>query len=244
MTVSAVIQARHNSSRLPGKVLLPGPDGRPLLGLQIERIKRTTLVDQIIVATTENKEDDALEELADEYEVACFRGSETDVLDRYARCAVKHKSSVIVRLTGDCVFVMPEVIDHLVAKVQSTFWDYAKTHESYPEGLDVEVFTKTALQLAQRGARTAFDREHVTPFMRRESLAKYEAKHNPHLGHIRLSVDYDSDYCVVFDVLERLGPFATLPQIVDLYEKRPDIWDRNRDVPRNEWAKGEQGIPA
>ena len=244
MTTSVIIQARLNSSRLPQKVLLPAPDGTPLLAVQIERVKRTQLVDQIILATTTNPEDDALEALADECEVACFRGSENDVLERYARCAAQHKIDTIVRLTGDCVFVDWTVIDHLVAKVQSTFWDYAKTHESYPEGLDVEVFTRTALKLAQQGARTAFDREHVTPWVRRETSAIYEMKHNPHLGHIRLSLDYECDYVVIFDVLERLGPFATLADIEDLYQKHPELWAPNLNVPRNEWLKGEQGIPA
>lgn len=244
MTVSAIIQARMASSRLPGKALLPTADGTSLLEVQIKRVKLTHLVDQIIVATTDSPDDDVIEALADECEVACFRGPTDDVLLRYWLCAQEHKPDIIVRLTADCPLIDWDTIDRLVERVERPTWDYAQTHESYPEGLDVQVFTRQVLNLAQRGARSPHDREHLTPWFRRErgAVSMFELRHHPHMGHLRLTVDYPEDRDVVLGVIERVGPLATLAEILDLYHQHPEVFAGNQNIERNEWAK--QGATA
>jgi len=164
----AIIQARLGSTRLPGKALR-SLHGKPLIAHVIERVRAATRVDRVTVATTDRPEDDAIEALARERGVECFRGSERDVLDRFYRAAVAAgaaESDTIVRITGDCPLQDPTVIDEVVERLAAQGVDYTSTPANYPEGLDVEAFSFSALRTAQEEAVLPSEREHVTPYLK------------------------------------------------------------------------------
>lgn len=247
-----VIQARMGSGRLPGKTLLPAPDGRPLLRVLLDRVKRTKMHGTVIVvATTSLPADDAIADVAKAARVRVLRGSEDDVLSRFHAAAVKWKMDSVIRLTGDCPLVDPVLLDrmgwgwgwaHYLGKSS-----YLQTHAHVPEGLDMEWMTAKALTHAHQKAKTKHDREHVTPYLRRFKQFKPTVfwpavpeggdTHLSDYGHIRLSVDYEEDYRVVCDVLRRLGDACTMQQIIDLHDREPALFRPNQHIERNEWKK-------
>lgn len=162
--VVAIVQARMTSTRLPGKVLAD-VCGRPMLEHQLRRLRRAATVDAVVVATTVNPSDDPVCELARALGVACYRGSEADVLSRYAEAAAEHGADVVVRITADCPLLDPGVVDAVVGEVLADpACDYASNvlERSYPQGLDVEALRADTLARVARDARSPMAREHVT----------------------------------------------------------------------------------
>lgn len=139
--IIATIEARLASTRLPGKVLLP-LGGKPVLQFLVERLKRSKFIDEIIIATSSNIENDAIESLTKEIGIYCFRGSEDDVLSRVIGAADSRKADIIVQLTGDCPLMDPELIDECVSKYLDGGYDYVANElvRTYPIGMDVAVF--------------------------------------------------------------------------------------------------------
>lgn len=164
----AIVQARCGSGRLPRKILAP-VEGRPMLARVMTRLSGARLVDQVVLATTDGPADDEVASLARAEGWALFRGSETDVLDRFYQAAVRHGAEVVVRITGDCPLIDPAVTDLVVATflAHAPAVDYASNclRRSYPRGLDTEVFLMTALRRAWSEGRDPASREHVTPFI-------------------------------------------------------------------------------
>ncbi len=160
-----IVQARMTSTRLPGKVLVDLA-GRPLLAQQLRRLRRCRDVDEIAVATTLNAADDPVAELARSEGAAAFRGGEADVLGRFVGAARERRADVVVRVTGDCPLVDPEVTDRVIRELvdHPGACDYASNvvERTYPRGLDVEAFTIEALLRMDRLGTTALEREHVT----------------------------------------------------------------------------------
>ena len=198
MRTVILVQARMGSQRLPGKVLLDLA-GRPLLAQVIRRLQRCQTATAIVIATTTQPQDDAVAALAKALGVACFRGSETDVLARFCGAAQASQAEVIVRITADCPLIDPEVCDLVVATLlqRRRECDYASNvlQRTYPRGLDVEaMFLDTLLRL-DRLAGTPEDREHVTSFLRRRPdlflLASVEDQDNN--ADLRWTVDEPSD---------------------------------------------------
>lgn len=208
MKVTAVIQARMGSTRLAGKVLLTAA-GKPLLQHQIERVRHSTLVNEIIVATTTKEEDDVIVNLCEKLPVKCFRGSELDVLDRYYQCAAHFGLQNIVRLTADNPLQEPEVIDKVIQAFLKNNCDYTSNtlKSTYPDGFDVEVFTFAALKRAWFEARTPLDREHVTPFLKNhpEIFKQVNIEDIIDRSSIRCTVDTREDYLFVKDIIENLS---------------------------------------
>lgn len=237
MRVGAIIQARMASTRLPGKVLLPAPDGRPLLAVMLERVRRASRLDEIIVATTENEEDNAIINVARRCGVEFATGSESDVLGRFYRTAVGFNLDAIVRLTADCPLVDEADIDHLIWRRAQMKWDYIQTGPGFPEGADVEAFSLHALSSAFEVTDDSHDREHVTPWMRRELYFQGKEDHGADSGHIRYTVDYPEDLLVVRSILERVGSRARRYEIAGLYAREPHLWEPSKHIERNEWAK-------
>jgi len=164
----AIVQARVSSTRLPGKVLM-GMAGQPMLLRVLFRVCKSHLIDEIVVATTILDEDAAICDLCDEYRFACFQGRIDDVLDRYYRLASIYKMDNIVRITGDCPVIDPEVIDQVISKFLETGADYTSNifpKRTYPRGLDTEVMTFKALERVWMAARKPSHREHVTTYIR------------------------------------------------------------------------------
>lgn len=209
MTV-AILQARMSSTRLPGKVMKPLL-GRPMIERQLERLQRCDTLDRIIVATSDDPSDDVLADHLRSIGVEVFRGSLTDVLDRYIACARAHGvSGRIVRLTADCPLADPTVVDDCVRLHERLGVDYCANsgRRTYPHGLDVEAFDLTALETAWREAKDPYDREHVTPYLYRNP-DKFTVGHlvqDPDLSRLRWTVDTPEDFAFVEKVYEALYP--------------------------------------
>lgn len=167
-SVVAIIQARMGSTRLPGKVLEPvGP--APVLGHVVERAACASLVEAVVVATSDRPGDDVVADWAATHDTALYRGSEADVLDRYREAARRMDADVVVRITADCPLLSPATVDRVIHAYRQTGCDYASNtlQYTYPDGLDVEVFSRALLERTWQQADAAADREHVTPYMQR-----------------------------------------------------------------------------
>ena len=171
------------SSRLPGKVLLDLA-GETVLARVGHRLQRTLLVDHIVVATSTAEKDAPIVAACQQLRIACFRGSELDVLDRFYQCAKAQAADAVVRITADCPFIDPELVDTTIHAFAMEGCDYASNalEPTYPRGLDVEVFTMAALARCWREAGKMHQREHVTPYL-------YE---HPELFHL-LSLKTEND---------------------------------------------------
>jgi spore coat polysaccharide biosynthesis protein SpsF len=209
MKVLAIIQARMSSTRLPGKVL-EEILGRPMLEMQIERLRRAGSFDQLVVATSDHGDDDAVETLCREIGVACFRGSLDDVLARFHFCAVEWEPEHVVRLTGDCPLSDPAVIDQVVRFHLDGGYDYTSNIEppTWPDGLDVEIMRYAALIDAHAEAELPSEREHVTLFIRNrpERYRIGNLEREPDLSAHRLTVDEPEDMVKICRIFERLYP--------------------------------------
>jgi len=197
--VAAIIQARTTSSRLPNKVLMELYK-KPMVLRVIERTKKSKTISQIILAIPEGRENDALAYFARENKVECYRGSENDVLSRYYEAAKKYQIETIVRITADCPFIDPRIVDlvvraHLKSKVDFTANNLKQT---FPLGLDLQVFNFKTLEKTFQDASTSFEREHVVPFMHQRpdifTIKNVEARGKLKRPDINLSVDTKKDY--------------------------------------------------
>lgn len=228
MKTLIVVQARMTSTRLPGKVLLPLAD-EPMLTRLIERLRRVHRADGIVIATTTNAADDPIAALCNTLGVPCFRGSELDVLSRYADAARMHDADVVVRITSDCPLIDPELIDRVIATYLEGDSDYVSNMlpPTWPYGMAVEVFSSAVLQQAHAEATQAAEREHVTPFIywrpERFRLGNVESPVN--LSHQRWTVDTPEDYELVrrlFEALHPAKPDFTQADILALLDAHPD----------------------
>jgi spore coat polysaccharide biosynthesis protein SpsF len=208
--ITAILQARMTSSRLPGKVMRPIL-GMPMIGRQIERLNRCDSLDRIVVATSKHPSDDGLAAYVESLGARVFRGSLDDVLGRFQGAALAYGPTThVVRLTGDCPLADPVVIDACVRRHIETGADYTSNtiERSYPDGLDVEVMAGDALTLMNREARDPYEREHVTPFLYRhpERFTIAQLVQAAPLGEHRWTVDTPDDFEFVSRVYYMLYP--------------------------------------
>jgi len=209
--VVLITQSRMNSARLPGKAL-KDICGEPLLQHHLTRLMRCRKVDQLVLATTQLKDDDCLENLAVRLGVPVFRGAEQDVLDRFARCAAVFDADVVVRVTGDCPLIDPDLCDLVIDKFLTSHppFDYVSLGIGpFPRGLDTEVFSIAALISAFQEARHPGDREHVTPFIHRNVHRFRIGNYNDGPGGcagMRWCVDEEDDLRLVRRLVETLKP--------------------------------------
>jgi spore coat polysaccharide biosynthesis protein SpsF len=238
--ILAILQARTSSTRLPGKVLKPIL-GHPMLSLQIERIQRSKKIDKLIVATSNDRSDSDIEDLCINIQISCFRGSLHDVLDRFYQTAIQYKPEHVVRLTGDCPLIDPEIIDKVINFYFEGDFDYATNSmapHTFPDGLDVEVFSFTALKKAWHETLLPSHREHVTPFILQHPemfrIGHYKNKLN--LSHLRWTVDEPEDFELVSQIYNELYPknptFIT-EDILGLINRKPSLLEINSHVERN-----------
>lgn len=238
--VLAVLQARASSRRLPAKVLQPIL-GRPMLLRQLERLRRCSRIDNLVVATSENASDEPIENLCAAEGVACFRGSLDDVLDRFYRVAAPLNPAYVVRLTGDCPLTDPELVDQVVDFCRQGGFDFASNaiEPTFPDGLDAAVFRFSLLEEAWREARLPSEREHVTPFMRqrpeRYKIGSFTG--SPDRSQLRWTVDEPADLDFVRAVYEHLYPGNPEFSSADIYrllEELPELQRLNSGIGRNE----------
>jgi spore coat polysaccharide biosynthesis protein SpsF len=235
--VVCISQARMGSTRLPGKVMLPIL-GRPMLYWHLSRLGRARRIDRLVVATTDLPQDEPIVNLCKTMGIAVFRGSEQDVLSRYAGACQRFAATTVVRVTSDCPLIDPTVVDQVIAAYGAARpdLDYAALEpKDYPRGLDTEVFTAKALLAADANAIDAAEREHVTPYLYRRPdrfrcvrLATGEG-----LGEHRWCVDEPADYELVRRIIETLWPQRpefTWRDCLALLRDHPAWSDINRSV--------------
>ena len=235
--IVCIVQARMGSTRLPGKVMKEIM-GKSMLVHIIERLKKSRLIDKIVIATTKNK-DNLILKLAQEYKVKTFIGSEEDVLDRYYQAAKKYKANIVVRITSDCPLIDSDVIDKVTRYYleNKSRLDYVTNtlSRSYPRGLDVEVFSFNALEKAWREAKKPYQREHVTPYIYEhpEIFHLANIRNNEDLSYMRWTVDEEKDLKFVREVYKRLykeGEVFLMQDILNLLKKEPQLMDINKEV--------------
>jgi spore coat polysaccharide biosynthesis protein SpsF len=239
--IDATIQARMGSSRLPGKVLLPVA-GQPLLARIVERIRRSRLIDRVIIATSSSGQDDPVAELAERLGCLCFRGSEDDVLGRVTGTLKAFDVDIHVEFQGDNALPDPLLIDAVVGyylKFRDEY-DYVTTalRTTYPPGSEVTVYAASTLIRAEAEWEPGRPREHVGPHIyqrpERFRCCNLEAPPAYHYPDIHLEVDTIEDYQVVCRLYEHFlpgKPDFTLAEAID-YALQSGIWRNNADVPR------------
>lgn len=229
----AFIQARMSSSRFPGKVLAP-LQGRPLIVYMVERVRQARLLDEVVVVTSTDASDDVLATTLAQAHIPVFRGDLQDVLKRFADAAVSCEATEIVRLTGDCPLIDPTVIDAVIAARRTAQADYASNIDppSFPDGLDVECFTREVLDQACRLATRVPEREHVTLWMRGDAagLHRVNLRAPVDCSALRLTVDYPDDLQAVQALADGLptAPAGDLYDLLRVLAQRPDILNLNR----------------
>ncbi|OIQ88340.1 3-deoxy-manno-octulosonate cytidylyltransferase [mine drainage metagenome] len=238
MRVVATIEARMKSTRLPGKNLRQIL-GKPMLERLIERLRLAKTVDDIVIATTDDPSDDSIEALASRLGVAWFRGSTDDVLDRVLRAARNANADVIVEITGDCPLIDPAIVDKVVGVYQSNKFDYVSNiiKLTYPDGMDVQVFSTNVLEEVAHLTMDPADREHVSLYIY-EHPEKF-ALHNVVSGlaekywHYRLTVDTADDFALItaiFKALYPINPRFGLGDVLALLERQPALLELNRHI--------------
>ena len=238
--IGAIVQARMGSTRLPGKTLAP-LEGRPLLWHVLTRTKAIPGVDEVVLATTERSEDQALEAVARETGCSCFFGSEDDVLDRFFFAAKARGLSAVVRVTADCPLIDPAVSGLCVKRFIQGGADYVSNTQppTFPDGLDTEVFGFEALEAAWKEARQISEREHVTPFIWKtpSRFRCANVERSPDLSGLRWTVDEPRDLDFVRAVVARLGTGPSswaMEKVLAVLKKHPELSKANAGLTRNE----------
>jgi len=242
MKIIAISQARVGSTRLPNKVLKKVL-GKTLLEIHIERIKKSRLSDKIIIATTTNEADNIICDLAKKLGVDYFKGSEYDVLDRFYQAVKNEKPNFIVRLTSDCPLIDPELIDIVIENAIKLNLDYYSNTliECFPDGQDIEVIKFKSLEMAWNNAKLKSEREHVTPYIRKNSsfkggkLFKSDTyKFCENYKNVRLTVDEENDFKVIELLINKIGLNKSWMDYTKLYLKDNTINSLNNRIIRNE----------
>ncbi len=246
MKITATIQARMGSSRLPGKILKK-MGGKPMLQRHIERIQRSRLIDEIVVATTTSPKDDPLVELTQQLGVKVFRGSEEDVIGRIAALLKEHQVEIHVELIGDSPLADPQIIDEVIGfylKHQDQY-DYVSNgiKVTYPSGAEVYVYSASILLEAEASLKKDDPmREHVDLHLNKKGryrCANLEAPSYYHYPDIYIEVDTETDFQMVSAIFEHFDQQGhehfSLAQVLEFLKARPDLIKLNQKVERNWW---------
>lgn len=240
--VIAITQARMGSTRFPGKIMKMVSDDS-LLALHLKRILKSKRIDKVIIATTDRPEDSVIVHFADNLGIKCHTGPTDDVLERFHGAIENENADYIVRLTSDCPLIDPNLIDRVITFTIDNKLDYGSNvlDPQYPDGQDVEVFTRAALELAWRTATLASDREHVTPFIWRNSTFKggslFKSSNfgeGKSYGHLRMTVDEPLDYEMINKLVLTLGPDRSWLEYAHYLEENSAIKAINDSIRRNE----------
>jgi spore coat polysaccharide biosynthesis protein SpsF (cytidylyltransferase family) len=235
--IAAIIQARMNSTRLPGKVMKPLL-GQPVLYHVFMRIADSKCLEEIVVATTTDSSDDCINEFCDKEGIPVFRGSENDVLDRYYQCALHYKADTIVRITADCPLHDATIIDKAIKEYLEGGYDYVTNtlKYTYPDGMDVEVFSFKVLERAWKNARLESEREHVTPYIRTDPRTRSKnivaSKVYP---PCRLTLDTPEDYLFITLIFEGMNRYCfSLEETIAYLKKNQELLTINQHIGMNE----------
>lgn len=235
MKIVAIVQARMGSTRLPGKAL-KDIHGRTMLARVVRRVKRSKLIDEIVVATTTEPDDEFIVEECKLLGVSYFRGSEQDVLDRYYVTAKYFFADSVVRITSDCPLIDPDIIDKVIQAFLKECPDYAGNTliSKYPRGLDVEVFSMQTLEKTWREASQDYQHIHVTPYIYQNPglFRLYSVAGDEDYSHYRWTVDTQEDLDLIRAIYQRIDrdDEFSWKDVLKLLKKEPDLTEINRHI--------------
>ena len=238
MRVVALIQARMGSTRLPGKVLRPIL-GVPMIEILLARLSNSKEIDEIIVASSIDPQNNKLQSVVENLGYKCTRGSEKNVLGRFYESAKANKADVVVRITGDCPLVDPGLVDRCIQGFKDAEVDYFSNVDpvSYPDGLDIEVMSLESIERANNETSSSFDREHVTSYIRNsDSFLRDSVKNTKDLSNLRWTVDEPEDLVVINNIFKYFEPnihFSWL-QVHQLQTSQNELFKINQHVKNNE----------
>jgi len=236
--ILAVVQARYNSQRFPGKVVKK-INNRTILEILIKRLSKSKHITKIVVACSKNPNDKKIINICKKLGISYFSGSENDVLDRFYNVAKKYKAANILRITGDCPLIDFQVVDEVISNFFLKDVDYASNVDppTFPDGLDVEIFKFSALKKAFEESKKNFEREHVTPFIiNNKKFKKFNLQNYKDLSSIRLTLDEKEDLILIEKIINNFknNLYFNLNDILNLYKKKKDIFLINKNLLRNE----------
>ena len=231
MKIGAIIQARTSSTRLPGKVLkeMPYASGITVLQQIIRRLRRSKRLDQLIVATSQEREDDEIAKVSEKENVKAFRGSLHNVLERYYLAAIDNQLDVIVRITADCPCVDAEIVDRVIEKHLTGESDFTSNvvKRTFADGFDVEVLSFNALKRVKEAAQDNAQREHVTLYIYRNpdkfKIVNVEADGRLYAPDRRVTLDTPQDYallCAIYDALYYQDEYFPAGRIMELFDEK------------------------
>jgi glutamate-1-semialdehyde aminotransferase/spore coat polysaccharide biosynthesis protein SpsF (cytidylyltransferase family) len=255
--VLAIIQARYNSTRFPGKVVKK-INNKTILEILIRRLSRSKHISKIIVACSNNRNDKAIVAICKKLGVNYFIGSENDVLNRFYHAAKKYRGINIARITADCPLIDPKIVDDVISNFFLKNADYSSNVNppTFPDGLDVEVFKFSVLKEAYINAKKSTDREHVTPFIiNNKKFKKFNLKNSIDYSFLRLTLDETKDLILIEKIIKyfRNNLNFSLKNILDLYRNKKNFFLINSHLVRNEgynlnagqkmWKRAKNVIP-
>ncbi len=236
--IVAVIQARMNSTRLPGKILKTLID-KTVLEQVVERLKLAQGINQIVVATTTASADDQVAKLCEVKGIAYFRGSEEDVLGRYYFAVQQYNADGIIRITADCPLIDPKIIEAMIEIFKTGQYDVVTNislnlnERTFPRGLDAEIFSRPVLEDAFQKAKELYQREHVTPYLYEHVKKIYFLKNKMNYSQYRWTLDTPEDFELIESIYKhiyRRGHDFFLPEIVSLMQQHPELEKLNRNI--------------
>jgi glutamate-1-semialdehyde 2,1-aminomutase len=239
-----ILQARQNSTRFPNKVLQK-IHGIPLIIFLLKRLNKCKKVDRVVTVIPKNKKNKDLKKILQKYNFQHFEGSEKNVLERFYLCAKKFNSKNIIRITADCPLSDPQIIDKFTQIFKNKNVDYLSNGNppTFPDGFDVEIFTFNALEKSYFNAKSLYEKEHVTPYIKKNNFfSKYNVINKIDLSNIRLTVDYVEDLIIVKKIISQIKNKAdySLENVIKIINKDKEIMNLNSNYKRNTGSKNSE----
>ena len=245
MKIIAIVQARQDSIRFPNKVLQK-IKSKSLIEILLKRLSQSKLLDNIIMATSSKNKNKELCNLVNDLGFNVYNGNENDVLKRYYDASKKYKADIIVRITADCPLIDPYLLDEMINLFLKKNYDYISNTiiPTYPDGMDIEIMTFQALEKAHRISKKLFDREHVTPFIKRnKNFKKFNFSNKNDLSHFRLTVDYPEDLVVIKRLIKQFknNILFSWNEIEKIIISKKNIFNVNNNFERDEGSNMSSG---
>lgn len=240
--VGAIVQARMDSTRLPGKVLKNLSKTDSVLGVLIKRLKISKELDNIIIATTPDEKNKAIIEEVKNYNVEWYVGDEENVLKRYYDAAKKYTLNIIIRITSDCPFIDPKILDDMIRFYKLNNYDYVRNVDettNFSRGFEIEIFNIEVLKEIFSRAKTKSEKEHVTYYIythpEKFTLYSYNIENLKKFENLRLTIDEEDDLLICREVYKKLIENGknydfSIYDIIELIEKNPSLMDINKHV--------------
>ena len=240
--VGIIIQARMGSTRLPGKVLRLLDEGEKVLDVLIKRVKLCKKADDIIIATTTDKRNSLIIDVTKTHNVSYFIGSEENVLERYYKSAKEHNLDIVIRITSDCPFVDPKIVDDMIDFYLLNNYDYIMNiHETsnFPRGFDVEIFSLDVLENVYSLAKNKKEKEHVTYYISAHpedfNIFCYNIENLKKFDKLRLTIDEEEDLILCKEVFKKLRKKGksldfSIYDILEIIENNPELMNINEQI--------------